>query len=64
MAERPKYFDGQEMRLGDRVRLGEDDGGVGGDVSYAVLLLWRKCLFSNFVDETTKACLVEANYQI
>jgi len=23
-----KYADGQEMRLGDRVRLGADDGGV------------------------------------
>ena len=28
MVNRMKYADGQEMKLGDRVRLGADDGGV------------------------------------
>jgi hypothetical protein len=28
MEQRMKYGDGQEVRLGDRVKLGQDDGGV------------------------------------
>lgn len=28
MEERMKYADGQEVRLGDRVKLGQDEGGI------------------------------------
>ncbi len=28
MADRPRYFDGEEVHLGDKVRLADDDSGL------------------------------------